>query len=142
MATKPSLSKAKEKAWQAFSAYIRTRDCLKTTGTLENGICITCDKLIPYKGSHAGHFIGGRGGAVLFEEDLVNLQCEKCNKKTSFGGLDGNYQMYTLKMVERHGKEWVEEKVKLRNVVRQYKLYEVEEITKKYRAKYKELINA
>ena len=106
---KSVLTKAKNKAWVQFSNFIRLRDCLKTTGTKDEGICITCEKRIPFKGSNAGHFVSSRCNSVLFEEDLVNLQCYSCNI-----GLVGNYIPYTLKMLELHGKEWVEEKQRLK----------------------------
>lgn len=106
----PTLSSAKKKAWVQFSAYIRRRDCIKTTGTLDEGVCITCGTRIPYKSANAGHFVSSRCNAVLFEEDLTNLQCPQCNIY-----LMGNYLPYTLKMIDLHGREWVEEKQRLKH---------------------------
>jgi len=108
----PTLRSAKKKAWAEFSAYIRRRDCLKTTGTLDEGICITCGNKIPFKGSNAGHFISSRCNSVLFDEELTNLQCYSCNV-----GLMGNYVPYTLTMINRHGVEWVEEKQRLKHKI-------------------------
>ena len=67
---KTSVSAAKNAAWKEFSRYIRLRDCIKTTGDTDAGICITCGKLIPYGNSQAGHFIAGRTNGVLFNEDI------------------------------------------------------------------------
>lgn len=80
MKTKPkkkvySLKKVKAKAWTAFSLYIRTRDCLKATGTPNLGICVTCGKQCDIKQLQAGHFIGGRTNSVLFVEDNCFAQC-------------------------------------------------------------------
>jgi len=34
----------KDYTWPAFSMFIRTRDCLRTTGCASFGLCITCGK--------------------------------------------------------------------------------------------------
>lgn len=79
--TKPKKKKkseraiAKDKAWDSFSIYIRTRDCLRFTGDPTQGKCITCNKPFDFKHLQAGHFINGRGNAVLFDERLVYSQC-------------------------------------------------------------------
>lgn len=95
MAKRSPLKLAKDKAWSSFSAFIRTRDCLRTSGTLESGVCISCKEEIPYKGSQAGHFLAGRKNAILLDEDLVHLQCYRCNI-----GLSGNYVEYFVAMEE------------------------------------------
>ena len=35
----------KDIVWPLFSKYIRTRDCLRTTGCASFGLCITCENL-------------------------------------------------------------------------------------------------
>lgn len=132
---KSDLKKAKDKAWVAFSAYIRLRDCLKTTRTKSEGICITCGNRIPFKGSNAGHFISSRCNSVLFEEDLTNLQCYSCNV-----GLMGNYVPYTLKMIDLHGKEWVEEKQNLKHQTLKRTVADYKELEKKYKQKFNDLM--
>ena len=77
---KPSRSKAKKDAWTAFATYIRLRDCLKTTGTTTSCVCVTCAQrgdVAPKECKHiqAGHAVGGRGNAVLFNEEITNGQC-------------------------------------------------------------------
>jgi hypothetical protein len=52
----------------------------------------------------AGHFIGGRHNAVLFNEDLVHGQCYHCNI-----GLKGNWVEYESAMISMYGRERVEE---------------------------------
>jgi len=77
---KKTLKQLKAEAWKVFSVYIRRRDCLKTTGSLEWGECITCDRpAIPFEELQAGHFIPGRHNANLFSERGVNAQCKSCN---------------------------------------------------------------
>ena len=75
----PSKSTIKRRAWDAFSKFIRTRDCLFTTGTIERGRCITCGEEFPFKSLQAGHFIPGRHNANLFSEKGTHAQCRACN---------------------------------------------------------------
>jgi len=75
----PSKKTVKERAWYAFSQFIRTRDCLVTTGTPDRGKCITCGLEFPFKQLQAGHFIAGRHNANLFSEKGVHAQCRSCN---------------------------------------------------------------
>lgn len=85
---KQNITKLKKTAWQEFSKWIRLRDCVKTTGDTESGVCITCGKLIPFKQSQAGHFIAGRTNAVLFDEDIVHLQCLTEESKITLANLE------------------------------------------------------
>lgn len=104
-------SKWKVKVWKMFSNYIRLRDCLKTTKTTDNVICYTCQKLIPYKGSQAGHCISGRGNYILLDEECVETQCRHCNIE-----LGGNYDLFIPKKIREKGLEWFEEKKRLSRI--------------------------
>lgn len=139
--TKPiKRSKAKERAWKAFSDYIRLRDCLATTGTREYGICITCAERgnpswKPYKDLQAGHAVGGRGNAVLFHEQLVNAQCGYCNRKPPMG-LGGDYGNYAIALIKRYGLEQVEQWQKLRHDTSvKYSIADLLEVEKEYKEK-------
>lgn len=101
-----TLKSARKKAWDQFSLYIRLRDCLKTTRRSDYCICITCGKWTPNSRGQlqAGHFVPGRGNAVLFDEIGVNGQCRHCNID-----LNGLPLVYRRIMVERHGLEVVEQ---------------------------------
>ena len=103
MAKRTPLKIAKDKAWDEFSAFIRVRDCLRTSGTLEEGVCISCHRAVPFKGSQAGHFIAGRTNAILLDEDLVHLQCYHCNV-----GLSGNYVEYFVAMEKLYTREEID----------------------------------
>lgn len=131
---KSELSRAKDRAWEWFARYIRTRDCLKTTGTKTHGVCITCGRTVPFAEYQAGHMVEGRKNAVLYDEEIVNGQCQNCN---GYGG--GEYARYALVMEERHGKQWVLDKLDLKNVTKPMKAYEHREIAEKYKQKLKEL---
>lgn len=103
MAKSSPLKLAKKAAWDSFSKFIRVRDCLITSGTLEDGVCISCQRSVPYKGSQAGHFIAGRTNGILLDEDLVHLQCYHCNI-----GLSGNYVEYFVQMEKLYTRDEID----------------------------------
>jgi len=138
-ANKLTRSQAKEKAWKAFSDYIRLRDCLATTGTPDFAICITCNERgdssqKPYKMIQAGHAVGGRGNAVLFHEEIVNGQCSYCNSNGRFG-LGGDYGNYAIVLVKRYGIEHATALQRLKGTEKQYKLHDFIEIEQEYKNK-------
>lgn len=95
---KQTLSKLKNKLWPIFSAYIRTRDCLKTTGCASFGLCVTCEKRYHFKLLQAGHFIPGRHNANLFSEKGTHAQCYNCNIN-----LKGNTLEYRRRIIQMYG---------------------------------------
>jgi hypothetical protein len=132
---KKSITKLKKDAWDMFSKYIRTRDCLEDGGTTEHGMCFTCGKVYPFKQLQAGHFVDGRTKPVLFNEDIVHSQCMQCNvfKK-------GNKDEYTPKMISIWGVDKVMEFLELRhNKDKTWRREELEEIYIKYKLKLGEL---
>lgn len=124
---KITIPKLKKQAWTEFSKYIRLRDCLKTTGDKTRGKCFTCEEVFTFKQLQAGHFIDGRGGSVLFHEDLVHGQCSGCNVFKH-----GNKDAYTPKMIEIYGLERVEEFWRLKNKPHQWTREELIFIKDKY----------
>jgi hypothetical protein len=75
---KASKKTLKLKAWKAFARFIKARDARKDGF----GVCCTCNAILRWDDPtyQAGHFIGGRGNAVLFQEEGVHGQCARCNK--------------------------------------------------------------
>lgn len=73
----------KQKAWNAFSKYIRLH-CVVAN---EYGHCYTCGLLTHYKDLQAGHWIEGHSNMVYINEDYVRPQCRGCNifKKGNLG---------------------------------------------------------
>lgn len=108
MAKRNERQKAKDKAWKAFSIYIRTRDCLRFSGSPEYGKCVTCSRPYDFKNLQAGHFIQGRGNAVLFDERIVYSQCIGCNGNPPMGK-GGNYVEYYVFMLEEWGQIMIDE---------------------------------
>lgn len=90
----------------------------------ENGFCecVTCGKIGHYKDMHAGHFVGSRRNAVLFEERNIHVQCNYCNTY-----LSGNQEAYSRYMLERYGKDVVDSLLRLRNEVVAYSREELVE---------------
>src|SRR3990167_3468441 len=92
---KITLSKAKQRAWNAFSKYIRLRDCFKTTRRRDLGLCVTCSRAKEFKLLHAGHFLPGRHSSILFDEVGCHAQCYVCN--VVLGGNGARYYEFMLK---------------------------------------------
>ena len=51
----------------------------------------------------------------------------------------GNMTEYTLKMLDLHGREWIEEKKLLRHQTKKYKITDYQELEQTYKTKVKEL---
>jgi len=73
-----NLSKMKAKADKYFSLYIRYRDSEKRGGEYQAS-CITCEKWLPTKQMHAGHFQSRRYSSTRYDDENVNAQCAGCN---------------------------------------------------------------
>ena len=139
MGKKTERQKAKDKAWDAFSAYIRTRDCLRFTGSPDEGKCVTCSRPYPYKSLQAGHFIQGRGNAVLFDERLVYSQCFGCNGNPPYGK-GGNYVEYFLFMEREWGRDKLDEFIALKHDTKIYKTFHFVELEQELKEKTKQLL--
>lgn len=137
-----TISKAKKECWKAFSIFIRTRDCLKTTGTPGMGVCVCCpeSKPLPFKKLQAGHFIPGRHNGNLFSEKYVNAQAWKCNAPAFLGGKNGNALAYRRAMIKMYGENAEQEAELEASVVKQYKVCDFEIMKKEFEEKTKSLI--
>lgn len=122
----------KKKAWSAFSSYIRQ----KYAGEEGLTICYTCGKVGHWKTMQAGHGIGGRTNSVLFNEDLVRVQCVGCNL---YGR--GKYAIFTRKLIDELGMEKYDQLVTESQKVVQYKSSDYEDIEKKYKVLINEYLN-
>lgn len=135
------LKKQKKKTWKAFSAYIRTRDCLaymKEHPELNElmGECITCKRVYEYKKLQAGHFVSGRTNAVLFDERGVHAQCYGCNV-----GKSGEAIKYYPIMLERYGQSVVDELINQRNQSVKFTVENLKELELLYKNKLNDLQN-
>ena len=125
----------KGRAWDAFSKFIRTRDCLRTTGCPDWGLCITCGKRYHIKLLQAGHFISGRHNANLFSEKGCHAQCYNCNIN-----LRGNTLEYRRKIIEMYGEGFDEVLEKEARVIKKYTLQDLTELEKCYKMKIETLL--
>lgn len=139
--SKSPKAKAKAKTWAAFSVYIRTRDCLRFSGDPTWGKCVTCKRVYSFKQLQAGHFIQGRGNAVLFDERLVYSQCLGCNGNPPIGK-GGNYVEYFIFMEEEWGRIMIDEFRALKHQTVIYKIPDYERLTQEFKTKTIELLNA
>jgi hypothetical protein len=130
-----TVSRAKKDAWDAFSKYIRLRDCLMTTGTIEEGHCVTCNRKKSFKKLQAGHFMPGRRNEILIDEKTVNAQCYACNIMKN-----GNWTEYYKFMVRRFGIVMVNEYIHRPKKTLQLRNYEWDAIRDKYQDKYNKLL--
>jgi hypothetical protein len=59
-----------------------------------------------WKQLQAGHAIGGRNNAVLFDADICRPQCVACNVFAR-----GQYPIFASKLIRENGLEWFESKL-------------------------------
>lgn len=109
-------AKLKRKAWEQFSFYVRHK---------EKGSCFTCISKGRPEDMHAGHFIHGR---LDFDETNVHAQCPRCNIF-----LNGNLVEYTMKMIEKYGKDYVDELRMKAREIHPFNRVEIQAIYEKYK---------
>lgn len=125
-----TIAKLVEEAARLVQLYVR----IKASDIDGIAQCVTCGVRRHYKELQGGHFIGRKWLATKLMEENINPQCPCCN-----GPLRGNIIQYTLYMIEKHGKDFVEELQRLKHQSKKYYRNEVEEIKKDFREKIKQL---
>jgi hypothetical protein len=73
--TAKSISKLKREADKYFSQATRLRHA-DAKGYV---VCITCQKVMPWKQAQAGHFVSRKVNVLRFDPENVNPQCYACN---------------------------------------------------------------
>ena len=112
------MSKAKKKAWDECSRYIRLRDALEYCKEVGIDIsqfsrvedivarCCTCGVVKSWIRGDAGHFIGrglGGGSGVYFDERNIHFQCKPCNGFRGAKPLE-----YQECMVDKYGEHTID----------------------------------
>ena len=138
---KTPYDRAKTAAWNACSTYVRTRDCLRFTGKADEGMCVTCKGWFPYKKLQAGHFIPGRGNAVLFDTRVIYTQCIGCNGNPPYGK-GGNYIEYFVFMEEEWGRAMIDEFRALKNKTIKFTEHELRDIERRFKEATAKLLTA
>ncbi len=83
------------KLWTIFSKYIRLRDALKTTGTKEFCVCVTCGRRASLSQIDAGHCFGRSKAGTKFEETNCHGQCRyPCNMDRKTHGRQYAHELY------------------------------------------------
>lgn len=100
--TSKRLGYYKKKAWDLFSIHVRK------SHSDQQGYarCYTCGHVDRWPGLQCGHAIGGRHGAVLFDEDICRPQCAICNVTKR-----GMYTIFTTKLINENGLDWWNKKL-------------------------------
>ena len=124
--------KATTRAVTAFNRFIRQRDVRNYNCC----ICSTCGvrRENANKKIHAGHFIKSVKINTKFDEQNVHAQCDKCNMYE--GGREYEMSLYIDK---KYGPGTAEKLYIKSKLPRKYSVVELDEITKLYRAKLKNL---
>jgi len=124
-----TLKKTKDKAWKAFSLYVR--NYYSYNGGCE---CFTCGRFYPIGKIDAGHGIPGRSNAVLFLEEVVRPQCQGCNR-FKHGVLD----VFTRKLIDQLGIEEYDIIKRMSKQIVKYTINDYLDIEKKYKEKLEKL---
>jgi hypothetical protein len=125
---KRTVKSTKARAKNAFSGYIRLRDCLKTTGTPDYGVCITCGQTKHYDEGDAGHFVKATHSVTCFDERNANFQCINCNRFE-----DGRQYDHGKKLEKTLGEDVVEELIFLGHKTHKFTIDELDDIIDKYK---------
>lgn len=129
MAKPKSLKTLKKESARLFQLYVRLRD----SDCSGFGNCCSCGKNVHYKEADGGHFISRGYLATLFNENNVHLQCKRCNL------MGGNASGYALFMLDKYGKEAIEELDVLKHTPTKYSKAYYELFIEEFKTKVKEL---
>ena len=133
-----TVSKLKARVWEVFSIYVRLRDCLATTDSMEYGECITCDGHFAFKELQAGHFRPKKGGNY-FSERGVHAQCATCNLFGRNGQEKGMPLEYRRQIIKLYGKGVDEELEAEQRQTKKFTIPELEDLLEYYKGKIKEI---
>ena len=128
---KSRVDHARQKAWKAFSEWIRRKDAD------HNGYasCVTCGLRTHWKELHAGHFLPrARGNGLFFSERNVFPQCHYCNIN-----LGGNLDAYKRYIELKQGPTAIDELRNLSHKIVKLTEQDFIEILEKYTEKIKAL---
>lgn len=117
--------------------YIRSRDSLKTTGSLDYCMCISCGKVKEFAEIQAGHYVAvGQSSLLRFNEENINGQCSGCN---CWG--HGMLAEYTINIDKKYGKDTALMLLNKKHIDKKWSRAELLEIQDTYRQKLNDLIN-
>lgn len=108
---------------KVFSTYIRQ-------SAAKNGytVCVTCGDKDLWQNHQNGHFFTRGRYPTRWDETNCHVQCVRCNIF-----LKGNYIQYTLYMVDRYGREAVDDLEKKSKLSTKITSVELQELIEKYK---------
>ena len=121
--SKPTYKRLRTIAWNLLSKIVRLS---YATNGYSN--CYTCQSVLQVSELQAGHAVGGRHNAVLFDESIIRCQCVRCNVF-----MRGNYPVFSARLVREHGIDWWEKKLEESNKVKIYTRADLENLIESYR---------
>ena len=121
----------KARTWALCSQYNR-RKMADKDGYVT---CITCGTNRHWQDMiQAGHWLDGRGNAILFEDDGIYPQCFRCNYYG--GGNNINVKENFHKFMEKTvGKKRMEELIRLKNTTKTFTIEELHDLQDEYEDK-------
>lgn len=128
---KTSVATLKKKLQTIFNLYIRLRDC----GEKGWAHCISCDKVLQFDQTQAGHFWSvGAYPAVRFDERNVHVQGACCNTFKH-----GNLLEYQPRLIDKIGQQAYDELKHDRSIAKKYTVFDLQEMIEIYTNRVKEL---
>ena len=126
------IPRLRDKAWNLLSQIVR-RGNSDHKGDV---VCVTCGKQLPWRESHAGHFVPrARGIACYFECRNIHPQCPGCNM---FGGEMVKIR-YSQWMTRMYGQDEVDRLITLAGTVNKMTRSDYEELISHYQTCAEEL---
>ena len=116
-----------------FSQYIRLRDARELNGEWQ-AMCVTSGEWKHWKNQQAGHFFTRGRYATRWDETNVHVQSYRDNVL-----LKGNYIVYTRWMIDKYGREYVDELERKSLTQAKFSRADLEEKIEEYKRKVKEL---
>jgi len=125
-----NLKMAFKKCDRYFSKYVRLKYADK------NGYvkCYTCGRKFHWKKIDAGHFITRDAKNTRYDEENIRPQCSTCNRFKS-----GKTAEFALHLLKELGRKNFEALIFRGNQIKQWKVWEIDELSQKYSEKVKEL---
>jgi hypothetical protein len=107
----------------AFSVFVR-KNYADEHGNVK---CFTCEKIMPWKESQAGHWIKRGHASVRWDERNVKPQCPRCNL-----WLNGAQDAFAVALLNEYGPDTLEELMRLKHTAKRWRIPELRELLEQY----------
>lgn len=120
---KTNRQKLKDSIDKYFSLYIR----LRYADEYGNTKCYTCDRVLPYKKVHAGHFMSRGKLSTRWDDRNVQVQCYGCNISRY-----GNQYEFGKRLDKTYGEGFADYLLRQSLKTRKFTQEELEALKEKY----------